>query len=187
QCSRFRLTITDDGGNNLVWIVKCRSVSVRQGISEFATLMNGAGSLRRYVTGNSSGKRKLLKEPLHTLFICRDVRVNLTIGSFQVGISDESRPAVTWPRDVNHVEIVLLDKPVQVNVNEVQTRRRSPVSKQPRFHMLFGERFLQQRMVIEINLANGQVVRGTPVGVYSFQLGFGEHVLQRIRGSIRLF
>jgi hypothetical protein len=68
--------------------------------------------------------------------------------------------------DVDHVEVVLLDHPVQVDVDEVQTRRGSPVAEEPRLDVLLGQRLLEQRVVVKIDLADRQVVGGAPVRVH---------------------
>jgi hypothetical protein len=54
--------------------------------------------------------------------------------------------------DVDHVEVVFLDDPVQVNVDEVQTRRRSPVAEQPGLDVFLCERLFEQWVIVEINL-----------------------------------
>ncbi len=67
--------------------------------------------------------------------------------------------------DVDHVEIVLSDHPVEVGVDEVEPRRGSPMAQQPRFDVVLDERLLQQRVVVEIDLADREVVCGAPVSV----------------------
>ena len=74
--------------------------------------------------------------------------------------------AVARARDVDHVQIVLLDDAVQMGVDEVQPRRRAPVAEQARLDVRQGERFLQQRIVVEIDLPDRQIVRRAPVGVH---------------------
>jgi hypothetical protein len=67
--------------------------------------------------------------------------------------------------DVDHVEVVLLDHPIQVNVDEVQAWCRSPVAEEPGLDVFLCERLLKQRVVIEIDLADRQVVGGSPVRI----------------------
>ena len=69
-------------------------------------------------------------------FVLRDVRIDLAVGAFQVGVGHQARPAVAGPGDVDHVQVVLLDDPVQVDVDEVQARRGAPVAQQPRLDVL---------------------------------------------------
>ena len=80
--------------------------------------------------------------------------------------------------DVDHVEVVLLDDPVQVRVNEVLPRRRSPMPEQHVLHIRERQRPLQQRIVVEINLADRKIVGGAPVGV---------HLVEQFRGKSFLF
>jgi hypothetical protein len=67
--------------------------------------------------------------------------------------------------DVEHVKVVLLDQPVQVNVDEVQAWGGSPVPQESRLDVLLGQRLLQERIVVEIDLTDRQVVCGSPVGI----------------------
>jgi hypothetical protein len=45
-------------------------------------------------------------------------------------------PPWPGPHDVDHVEVAAADDPVQVNVDEVEPRRRAPVPEQPRLDVL---------------------------------------------------
>ena len=67
--------------------------------------------------------------------------------------------------DVDHVQVVLLDQPIQMDIDEVQARRRSPVAQQARLDVLLREGLLEQRIVVEIDLADREVVGRSPVGV----------------------
>jgi hypothetical protein len=78
--------------------------------------------------------------------------------------------------DVDHAEVVLFDDPVQVNVDEVQTRCRSPVAEEPRLDVLLRERALEQRVVIEINLADRQVVGSPPIRIDQSPLLVGQRL-----------
>src|ERR1700720_787649 len=102
--------------------------------------MNGAGGLRRDVTRNSVGPGELAKEPLQTVPAALDRRVTLGIRSFEIGLRHESRAAMAWTDDVDHVEIVLLDQPVEVDIEKVQSRRRAPMSQQARLDVIEPER-----------------------------------------------
>ena len=78
----------------------------------------------------------------------------------------DRRAAVTGAGDVNHVEVVFFDDPVQMHVNEVLARGCAPVSQQHMLHIREHQRPFQQRIVVKINLADRQVVGGAPVGVH---------------------
>ena len=80
---------------------------------------------------------------------------------------------MTGAGDVDHVEVMLPDQPVQVNVDEIQAWRRSPVAEKPRLDVILCERLLEQRVVVEIDLADRQVVGRPPVRIYQCPLLVG--------------
>ena len=170
QRSGLRLAVADDAGDDQIGVVEGRSVGVRDGIAEFAAFVNRAGRLRRDVARNAARERELGEEPLHALFVGRDVRIDLAVGPLEIGVRDQARPAMPGAGDVDHVEVVLLDQPVQVNVDEVQTRRRSPVAEEPRLDVFLCQGLLEQRVVVEIDLADRQVVGGPPVRIHQSPL-----------------
>ena len=72
--------------------------------------------------------------------------------------------------DVERVQVALADDPVQVGVEQVQPGRRAPVPEQSRLDVLGAQRLAQQRVVEQVDLADGQVVRGPPVRVDRLEL-----------------
>ena len=142
QRSGLGFAVADDAGDDQIGIVEGRAIGVREGVAELAAFVDRAGRLRRHVAGDAAGERELGEEPLHALFVRGDVRIDLAVGSLEIGVRDQARPAMPGAGDVDHVQVVLLDEPVQVDVDEVQTRRRSPVAEQPRLDVFLCEGFL---------------------------------------------
>ena len=138
----FRLAIADHRGHDQVWVVEGRPIRMGQGVPELAALVDRAGRLRGHVAGDATGEGELLEQPLHPFGIGGDVGVDLAVGPLEVGVGDQARPAMPRTSDVDHIEVILLDEPVQVDVEEVQARRRPPVAQQPRLDVLLAERFL---------------------------------------------
>jgi hypothetical protein len=138
--------------------------------------MNGAGAFRRGVAGNTAGKGELLEEPLKTGLVLADVRIDLAVGAFEIGVAHHRRTAVPGAGDVDHVQVVLLDDPVQVDIDEVLPRRRPPVPEQHVLHIGEHQWPLQQRVVEEIDLPDRQIVGGAPVGVHLIEQ-FGRHMV----------
>jgi hypothetical protein len=62
---------------------------------------------------------------------------------------------VSGPGDVDDVEIVFLDDPVEVHIDEVEARRRAPVSEQPGLDVLRFEGLAEQRVVVEVEAQVG--------------------------------
>src|SRR5262249_39228796 len=127
--SRLRLAIAHDACNDKTGIIKGCAVSMRERVAEFAAFVNRTGCLRGHVARDAARKRELREKAFHALLIERDVRITLTVGPFELSVRAQAGPAVARTRDVDHVEIVLLDHPVQVDIDEVQAWRRSPVAE----------------------------------------------------------
>src|SRR4029079_3699779 len=60
-------------------------------------------------------------------------------------------------------------------VDKVQAGCCSPVAEQSRFDVLLTERFLQQRIIVKVNLSQRLIICGPPVGIDKAQLfrGYG--------------
>jgi hypothetical protein len=77
---------------------------------------------------------------------------------------------VAGTTDVDHVEVVFLDCPVEVHVDEVQPWRRAPVAEQPGLDVLGREGLAKQGIVQEIDLADGEIVCRPPVRIDGAEL-----------------
>ena len=84
----------------------------------------------------------------------------------------DARAAVARTDDVDHVQIVIFDQPVQMDVKEIQPGCCSPMAQQTGLDMFQLEGCFQQRIVPQINLPDGKIVRRTPISVhFSEQIG----------------
>ena len=175
--------IADDGGHNEIGIIEGCAIGVRKRVAELAALVDRAGRFRRDMARNPAGKRELGEEPLHALHVLRDARIDFAVGSFEIGVGDQTRPAMPGAGDVDHVQIVLLDQPIEVGVDEVEARRGAPMAEQARLDVLFLERLAQQGIVEQVDLADGQIIGRAPVGVDERALG----LRQRACGLRRAF
>ena len=76
---------------------------------------------------------------------------------------------MTGSDDINHVQIVLVDQPVQVHINEVEPGSRAPMPEQTGLDVLQRERSFEQRIVLKIDLPDREVICGTPICVHLLQ------------------
>ena len=90
---------------------------------------------------------------------------NSLYSALQIRVRHHPGTAVAGPADVDHVEIVLLDQPVAVHINEIQAGRGAPVAQQPRLDVFHPQRLGEQGIVEEIDLSDRQIVGGAPVGI----------------------
>src|SRR5215475_9493598 len=139
--------------------------------------MDGARGLRRHMAGDAAGEGELGEKPLQARLILGHVGVELTIGALQICVGHQRRPAVTRASEVDHVQIILRDEPVEVHVDEVLAWRGAPVPQQPGLDVLQLQRLLKQGVVVQVDLADGEVIGRPPIGV---------HVAQELRGQWRL-
>ena len=155
EWSRLCFAVTDHGGDNKVGVVERGAEGVRKRVAELAALVDGAGRLRRHMARNPAGERELGEEPLHALHVLRDARIDFAVGAFEIGVGDQPRTAMSGAGNVDHIEIVFLDEPIEVRVDEVEPRRRAPVPKKARLDVLLLERLTQQGIVEQVDLTHG--------------------------------
>ena len=163
--TRLRLAVAHDGGDDEAGVVEGRAVGVRQRVAELAALVDRAGGFGRDVARNAAGEAELLEQPLHPLRVLADLRIHLRVGALEVGLRHHGRTSVPGPDHVDHVEVALADQAVEVHVDEVEAGRRAPVPEQAGLHVLAPQRLVEQGVVEQVDLAHGEVVRGTPVRV----------------------
>ena len=184
QRAGLRLAVADDAGDDQLRVVEGGAEGMRQGVAQFAALMDGAGRLRRDVAADAARIGELLEQALHAGGVLRHAGVELAVGAFEPGIGDQRRAAVARAGDEDHVQVVRLDHAVQVQVDEVQPGRRAPVAEQPRLDVLDAQRLGQQRIVEQVDLADGEVVRGAPVGVHAREFVRFQGVCRLPPGSV---
>ena len=68
--------------------------------------------------------------------------------------------------DIHHVQVMLVDNAVQMDIDEVQPRRGTPVAEQSWLDVLKTQGNFEQRIIIQIDLANREIVGCTPIGVH---------------------
>ena len=93
----LRFAVADDAGHDQVGIVERRAEGMRERIAELAAFVDRAGRLRRHVAGNAARERELGEKTLHALFVLRDVRIDLAVGSFEIGVGDQAGPPCPGP------------------------------------------------------------------------------------------
>lgn len=184
----FGLAVSDNATGQQIRIVEDRPVRVRDGVPQFSAFVDRARSLRGGVAWDSSGERELLKEFPHSVFVLLNVGIELSVGALEIGIGDDSRSAMAWSSDVDHVQTVFLNDPVEMNVDEIEPRRCAPMAQETRFHMLNCQRLTKSRILQGVDLADGKIIGRAPVGIHLPCVIWGKRLIRRwqlrgIRGS----
>ena len=163
--ARLGLAVADDAGDEQLGIVEGSAVRVRERVAEFAALVDRARCLGRDVARDPAGEGELTEELVQPLLVHAHARIDLAVGALEVRVRDERRPTVARPGHVEHLEVARPDRPVEVRVDEVQSRGRPEMPEQARLDVLGRERLAEQRVVEQEHLSNREVVRRTPVRV----------------------
>ena len=170
QRAGLRLAVADDAADQQVRVVEHSAVGVQQRVPQLSPLVDRARRLGSDVAGDAAGKRELAQQPAQPLLVVADVGVDFGVRPLQIRVGHDPRPAVAGAGDVDHVQIARSDHPVQVRVEEVETRRRAPMPQQARLYVLDAQRLAQQWIGEQVDLPDRQVVGGAPVGVQRAQL-----------------
>ena len=96
QRSCLCLAIAYDYSGNQIWIVKHCTERMSDRITKLTSLIDGTGSLRCNVAGNTAWEGELLIQSLKSFHILADVRIYLTISSLQIGVCHEEVAAMSW-------------------------------------------------------------------------------------------
>ena len=139
-------------------------------VAEFSAFIDRSRHLGGDVAGYASREGELLEQFLHALFILCDFRVKLAVCAFQVDISYKGWAAVARAGDEDGVQVVFFDGPIEVDIDEVQAGRSAPMSQEARFDIFEGKGFLEQWISEKVDLSDGEVIGGPPVGVDIFQV-----------------
>src|SRR5271165_2167459 len=127
--SRFRFPVADYRSHDQFRVVEGSAASMRKHISQLAAFVDRTGSFRGAMAADAAGKRELLEELAQTFFVFTLFRVNLGVGPFEISGAQDTRRTMARPGHENHVQVVFLDEPVQVNVDECEAGTRSPMSQ----------------------------------------------------------
>src|SRR5580698_750409 len=147
----FGLAVSYSDGNDEVRVIESGSVGMRDGIAQLAAFVNRPGGFRCTVRANPAGKRKLLEELEQASFVTTLVGIDLGIVALKVAVGQRGRRAVTGASDVHHVQVVFLDKAVQVNPNQRLSRIRPPMTKKPMLDVFRPQGFAEQGIRSEID------------------------------------
>ncbi len=121
QRPRLGLAVPDDAGDQQAGVVEGGSVGVGQGVAELAAFMDGARRLGCHVARHAAGEGELPEQRAHADRVPRDARVGLGVRALQPGVGEDRGTAVARAPDAQGVQRAVLDHPVEVGVDEVQT------------------------------------------------------------------
>src|ERR1700719_4418461 len=116
QGAWFRFAVAHNAADQQIWIVECSAVCVSNGVAQLAALVDRTGSFGGDMAGNFARERKLLEQASDSIFRLWNTRIKLAVSPFQISVGDQPGASVSRACDINNVEILLLDEPIQVYV-----------------------------------------------------------------------
>ena len=168
--SGLGFAVTNHARDNHLGIVEGHSVGVRKAVTQLTSFVNRARRFRRRVAADVAGEGEVLEELLHALGVLAFIRVHLGVRALEIRGAEHTRRAVPRAGHEDHIEILAHDHPVHVHPHERQRWARSPVPKQPALDMFDPQRFSEERVVLQINHPDRQVVARAPICVERAQL-----------------
>src|SRR5690348_16999318 len=78
---------------------------------------------------------------------------------------------------------MLSNQAVEMNIDEIKSWSGAPMSEQTRLDMLGLQRLAKQRVVVQIDLPHGEIIRRPPIRIHSAQLVCREHLGWYLGGS----
>ena len=143
QRGGFCLAVADHRRDQQIGVVEGRAEGMAQHIPKLAAFMDRSRGRNADVTGNAARGGELAKEGAHARFVFGDGGIDFGIGSFQIDLRHDRRPAVAGSGEVDGIDIAFLDEAVELDVDEIQPRRGAPMAQQAGFDLLRGQRLAQ--------------------------------------------
>ncbi|MNC26087.1 hypothetical protein D3C75_742040 [compost metagenome] len=173
QRSGFGFAVSDDNSGDQLRFVENSADTMGEGITQLAAFMDGARSFGSGMGGDSAREGELLEELDQTGNIPGNFRIDFGVAAVQVRVGNHDLAAVAGAFDVEHIQIILGDGPVQVGIDKVLAWDGAPVADGLYLHMGILQRFLQQRVAFQVELAYGNIVGCAPIGVKLIQIRLG--------------
>ena len=132
----LRFAIPHNRNREQIRIVEGGAKRVREDVAKLTTLVDRARRGHTDVTRDPAGRRELPEQTPQAGRVLSNFWINLRVRPFQVHIRYDGRTTVAGAGQIDRIDPVILDEPVQVDVDEAQAGRRAPVAEQPRLDML---------------------------------------------------
>src|SRR5436305_14432062 len=101
------------------------------------------------MAANPARERKLAEELTQAVGVQALVGINLRIRPLQICGAKNTGCAMPRTGEINHIEIVFLDQPVQMDIDEREDGAGSSTSKQTVLDVLGWERFYKKRILLQ--------------------------------------
>ena len=170
----FGLPIADNGDRQQFRIVHDRSKGVHQHISELTAFVNGSRRGDRDMAGDTSRCGELPEQSQHARPVLTNVGIDLAVGAFEPTGRYQRGTAMTGTSHIDRRLVGEGDDSRHMRVYERKPWAGAPVAEKSRLDVICNEWPFEQRIVLEIDLTDRQVVAGSPPRVNGGQLAIGQ-------------
>src|SRR5690242_15997647 len=101
------------------------------------------------------GPGELAEETLQSVKVALDIGIDLGISALEIRVGDDARRAVAWTDNQHHVDVLVTNDAVEMEVNEIEPRSGAEVAEESRLDVIAGEGPPEERIVLEVNLTDG--------------------------------
>ena len=122
--------------------------------------MNGTGRFRRVMRADVAGDGELLEEAVEAGFVLTHFRIDVGGGAFEVDGAEDAGGSVAGAGEEDNVLIEQFDGAVEVGVDEGEAGGGAPVAEEAVFDVFRFERLFEERIVLKVDHAQGEVVAG---------------------------
>jgi hypothetical protein len=111
--------------------------------------------------------------------------IDLAVRAIEPRVRIARGSSVARPNDANYVCIPLRDQTIQVRENEIQSGGRSPMAQEPLLDMFAAKWLPQEWILLQVDLADCQIIRSTPVPVHAVEQFLRQRTGRPMSGPIR--
>ena len=86
----------------------------------------------------------MAKQTLQTAAASFDRRIAFRVRAFEIGMRDDAGPAMAGTGDKRHIQGIVFDQPVEMDIKKIQTWRRAPMPEQTRLDVFELQRGFEQ-------------------------------------------
>jgi hypothetical protein len=156
------LAVPHDGHDEKIRAIERGADGVKETVTEFPSLVDGSRNMRAHVTGHASGRREFTAEPAESRNVAIHLRADIVVTALEPDVGQNGRPPVARSGNEQCPSPLCPGDSKELNVEEVESGTRPPVSEKPRFDVFRTKRLPEQNVVEKKDLTCGKIVCGTP-------------------------
>lgn|GEM_PF-1441806 len=166
----FSFSITDDSGDEEIWMIESSTKCRRERIAKLSSLENRTWCLRICMTRKTTRPTKIMDNRTHTIFSMFIIRIKIAKSSLYIEICEECRVTVTRSCDEQCFLLMSLSEEIEVEIDKINSRNCSPMSENTRLDMFFSQWFFEKKILSEIELRSANIICESKISFSSIDI-----------------